>query len=73
MDTIIDGYNLIFRLGWQGKARNSLALEKARDRLFRELAARIQPAQRKRITIVFDAKNSPVKETDPESVVDGFR
>ena len=73
MTTIVDGYNLIFGMGWQGKARHSLALQNARDRLIRELASLIPAGSRAEITIVFDAKKSPVKETLADSRVNGFR
>ena len=73
MNTIIDGYNLIFRMGWQGKSQASSALEKARQRLIGELASRIPMASRADIAIVFDAKRSPVKETANQIQLQGFR
>jgi predicted RNA-binding protein with PIN domain len=73
MDIIVDGYNLIFRLGWHGRAKNSMALEKARDRLIRELKSRFEPSQRPKITIVFDAKRSPIKQTENSLIVEGFK
>jgi predicted RNA-binding protein with PIN domain len=73
MTTIVDGYNLIFGMGWQGKAQHSLALEKARERLVRELGNRIPAASRSDVTIVFDAKKTPIKATLADSQVNGFR
>lgn len=73
MTTIVDGYNLIFGMGWQGKSQHSLALERARERLVRELADLIPVDSRGDITIVFDAKRSPIKETRADSQVNGFR
>lgn len=73
MNTIIDGYNLIFQLGWLAKSQHALALEKSRLRLIRELASRIPLQIRADITIVFDAKSTPIKDTACESKVNGFR
>jgi predicted RNA-binding protein with PIN domain len=73
LHTIIDGYNLIFALGWDGKTRHSKMLERSRDRLIRELADRIPVDLRAGITIVFDAKSTPIKATEHDSVVNGFR
>ncbi len=73
MDTIVDGYNLIFCCGWEGTAKTSLALEQARNRLIRELAERIPVESRAHLTIVFDAKKTPVKETQREYTASGFQ
>ena len=63
MHTIIDGYNLIFECGLEGRSRTSIALERARDRLIATVAANFSEQERKGVTIVFDAKRLPVKET----------
>ena len=62
MHTIVDGYNLIFECGLEGRSRTAIALQRARDRLIASLAARLSDQQRKGITIVFDAKRLPIKE-----------
>lgn len=72
MDTIIDGYNLIFAWGWLRDPRQPAALEKSRQRLIRELAARIPAESRETVTIVFDAKTVPIKEAESELTISGF-
>lgn len=57
---IIDAYNLIFQCGLQPKKLDSpQALKRTRDRLFRELAERIDDRSRSKVVIVFDAKRRP--------------
>ena len=63
MNTIVDGYNLIFECGLEGRSRTSLTLERARDRLIATLAAKLSEAERRGIKIVFDAKKLPVIAT----------
>jgi len=72
MNTIIDGYNFIFHFGWMQPAGHPRALETSRQRLISELAARIPPAERAEILIVFDAKRTPLLDTDSEQIVQGF-
>ena len=62
MKILIDGYNLIFQCGLQGRSAGSDALERARNRLLGELKSRMDEATRKKTTIVFDARNRPVKQ-----------
>ena len=74
MTTIIDGYNLIFRLGWQGKAPALAGVGKgppAADSRIGQSHPALLPGQN--ITIVFDAKKTPVKETESDVLVQGFR
>ena len=73
MPTIIDGYNLIFTCGLEGKKRTPQSLEKARYRLISTVAAKSSDNKRSATTIVFDAKRLPIKETSADSVVDGIR
>ncbi len=56
---IIDGYNLIFQCGLEGRSADGRALQRARERLFRELAAALRPNVRERTTIVFDSAKRP--------------
>lgn len=67
MNTIIDGYNLIFECGLEGRSRTLMTLERARDRLIAALATNLSKTQRRGITVVFDAKTLPIKETSPVS------
>ena len=73
METIVDGYNMIFCCGWQGTAKHSLALERSRDRLISELAMRVPFNRRSKITIVFDAKTSPIRASSDEETEKGFQ
>ena len=66
MYVLIDGYNLIFQCGLEGRSAATDALEKARGRLLNELAAHLSDQARQNTTIVFDAKTRPVKEV-PET------
>jgi predicted RNA-binding protein with PIN domain len=73
MKTIVDGYNLIFSFGWHTNSKHSMALERARDRLIQELADRIEMDQRREITIVFDAKTTPISEAQDKLSTNGFQ
>jgi predicted RNA-binding protein with PIN domain len=70
--TIIDGYNLIFQCGLEGRSRNPLALEKARARLVATLAEFISAENLKRTILVFDAEVLPIKEVAKVSVQSGL-
>ena len=72
MNILIDGYNLIFQCGLQGRAVSSLVLEKARNRLISELTARLDEQTRQKITIVFDAKDRPVKAVADQEQINGI-
>ncbi len=61
IELLIDGYNVIFQCGLTGRSAGSDKLERARLRLLNELAARLNEQERNRTTVVFDAKNRPVK------------
>jgi len=65
---LIDGYNLIFQCGLEGKRRSPVTIEKARDRLVSTLKNRLCDQERKQIAIVFDATKLPIKETEKVSV-----
>jgi len=57
---LVDGYNLLFGQGWaQPKERNHLALQRGREMLVSQLAARTTPEQRPSIWIVFDSLDAP--------------
>ena len=73
MRIIIDGYNLIFQCGLhEQKLSAPQALERARKRLIRELAQRIEQSQRSGVTVVFDAKTYvPTDQNDFR--IDGFK
>jgi predicted RNA-binding protein with PIN domain len=73
MPTIIDGYNLIFSCGLEGKSRSPQSLEKARARLIATVAANQNESDRRTTTIVFDAKRLPMKETSADFIVKGIR
>ena len=68
---IIDGYNLIFQVGLEGRSRNSVALDRARDRLISIVARHVTDRQRAGAAIVFDARSLPIKETHSVSRKNG--
>ena len=59
MDTIIDGYNLIFQCGLQTTSTASDMLHQSRNRLLHEIATFASLEVAKRTTIVFDAAHRP--------------
>ncbi len=69
--TVIDGYNLIFQCGLEGKRRDSLALEKARQRAVQTISKWLGQ-QRLHTAIVFDASRLPIKEDHKVSEQDGL-
>jgi predicted RNA-binding protein with PIN domain len=73
MPTIIDGYNLIFTCGLEGKTRTPQSLEKARARLISTVASMSSDSERSNTTIVFDAKRLPIRESSADSTVNGIR
>ncbi len=73
MNVIIDGYNLIFQCGLQGRTAGLLALEKARNRLISELSTRLDEPTRQQTTIVFDANDRPVTEVPDEQRINGLQ
>ena len=68
---VIDGYNLIFQCGLQGKRRDSIALEKARQRAIQTISKWLGD-ERQRAAIVFDASRLPIKEDHNVSQIDGL-
>lgn len=70
--TIIDGYNLIFQCGLEGRTRDPRAIERARDRLVSSLVRWMDEAARRQIVVVFDATTLPIKETDKVSTKDAL-
>lgn len=69
---IIDGYNLIFQCGLEGRSRSPMALERARDRLIKSLTLHLSDEQRSRTMVVFDAKDLPIKEVESISYKNGI-
>lgn len=68
---VIDGYNLIFQCGLEGKRRDSLAIEKARQRAIQTISKWLGD-DRKHAAIVFDASRLPIKEDHSVSQIDGL-
>ena len=68
---VIDGYNLIFQCGLQGRRRDSLALEKARQRAVQTISKWLGD-DRQHAAIVFDAAHLPIKEDHNVSLRDGM-
>ncbi len=73
MHIIVDGYNLIFQCGLQGKSTAPSSLERARKKLVRELASFSVRRVPKSCTVVFDAKTTPVKELENDFEIAGVR
>ena len=72
MRVLIDGYNLIFECGLEGRVRTARSLEHARRRLVEELCQRLSAADRESVTMVFDAQRLPPGETQIQSRVQGM-
>lgn len=68
---VIDGYNLIFQCGLEGRRGDSLALEKARQRAIQTISKWLGD-QRQQAAIVFDAARLPIKEDHNVSQRDGM-
>lgn len=58
---IIDGYNLLHSVGYAQERFGPGGLERSRNRLLRFVANRLDPEERRRTTIVFDARAIPVE------------
>jgi len=69
---IIDGYNLIFQCGLEGRSRSPRALERARNSLVATLANRLDDDERARTIIVFDAEKLPISVSEAQSVNSGI-
>jgi predicted RNA-binding protein with PIN domain len=66
MPVLIDGYNLLFALGWiRGRRGGPAALEKARRHLLGLLSGVYGP-EAGTVTVVFDAANAPAGVADYE-------
>jgi predicted RNA-binding protein with PIN domain len=59
MPLLIDGYNLLHATGIVGSGSALTELHRSREALLRYLAASIDPTERPRTTIVFDAAGAP--------------
>ena len=73
MDTIIDGYNLIFQCGLQSSTADERMLREARARLIREIVSSVPKSVAKKITIVFDAAERPLLANDNRETVGGVK
>ena len=69
---LIDAYNVIFECGLQSKVASPIALQRARERLIRIVASQVSDSLRREVTLVFDSKLAPIKETTPRSRVHGI-
>ena len=56
MKYLIDGYNLIFECGLQGRQTNAESLARARNELLQTLATELSITEKAGVTVVFDAK-----------------
>jgi predicted RNA-binding protein with PIN domain len=59
MGLLIDGYNLLHVAGVFGRGRRGGTLQHSREALLRMLAASIDPVERPRTIVVFDAADAP--------------
>ena len=73
MDTIIDGYNLIFQCGLQSSTADERMLRDARARLVREIVTSVPKSVAKKITIVYDAAERPLLANDNCDTVGGVK
>ena len=62
---LIDGYNLIFQCGLEGRSRTPASLQRARRRLIGELKVGLAEPIRHRTAVVFDATRLPLGESLP--------
>jgi predicted RNA-binding protein with PIN domain len=62
---LIDGYNLIFQCGLEGRSRTPVSLQRARRRLIGELKVGLAEPIRHRTAVVFDATRLPLGESLP--------
>jgi len=69
MSLIIDGYNLLHAANVVGAGRRGSSLQSSREALLRFVAAALEPADRGRTVVVFDAADAPPGL--PRIVVDG--
>ena len=60
MKYLIDGYNLIFECGLQGRQTTAESLARARRELQQTIAAHIPASGHSDVTIVYDAKKQPL-------------
>jgi hypothetical protein len=64
--TLIDGYNLLFTAGFEGRSRGRGWLERARQRLVKHLEARLPAEEYERTLVVFDVSVDVVKARERE-------
>ncbi len=63
---LIDGYNLLFTAGFEGRSRGRGWLEQARQRLIKHLELHLPPAEHTRTLVVFDASVDVLKARQRE-------
>ena len=64
--TLIDGYNLLFTAGFEGRSRGRGWLERARQRLVKHLESHLPPEEHSRTLVVFDVSVDVVKARERE-------
>ncbi len=69
---LIDGYNLIFQCGLEGRSRTPASLQRARRRLAGELKVNLAGPVLQRTAIIFDATRLPVGESQAIRIEDGL-
>jgi uncharacterized protein len=65
---IIDGYNLMHSVGYAQERYGQGGLERSRNRLLRFLVNRLDLEERRRTTIVFDARTIPFEGTREQTL-----
>ena len=64
--TLIDGYNLLFTAGFEGRSRGRGWLEKARQRLIKHLETHLPAKEHSRTLVVFDVSVDVLKARERE-------
>jgi hypothetical protein len=68
---LIDGYNLLFTSGMDGRGRGAGWLQRARERLIKFLQAKLPASELATTTVVFDAARQPFRNaSDGVSISD---
>lgn len=60
---LIDGYNLVFQCGLEGRSRTPASLQRGRNRLVGELEVSLPKSIKQRTALVFDATRLPSGES----------
>ena len=64
IQTLIDGYNLLFTAGFEGRSRQRGWLQRARQRLIQHLESHVPPELHSRTLVVFDVSVDVLKSRD---------